>query len=372
MTVVSTPACSRRIAAVCRRTCGVTSWPAATGRSGGGGGVLGEAAFEASRLSGGRVRVGNSGVVGLAGALASQARRTATVCVVSGVMRSLRPLPWQLTWAPVPRCTSARVRPISSETRSPVWTASSSRAWSRRPVQVVRSGAASSASISGSVRSVTMRRSKRLVGSPGPAGSRRRARGGAARRSGTASGSRPGGRCGCGRCCRARVSRWSRNAPISGASRSARSSVEGGLPVRAAAKPSSSRERVAVGGDGVRAGAALADQPVGEERLQGRGERGSSPRPARCARAVRRRARAVPGRPTGTSRCCAGVDVAEVGRQQRQPGLDVRAVRGSQSSSVSTAKAVRRSCMPGPARPASAARARPCATSRWNVWWTLQ
>ena len=37
------------------------------------------------------------------------------------------------------------------------------------------------------------------------------------------------------------VSRWSRNAPISGASRSARSSSEGGLPVRSAAKPSSSR-----------------------------------------------------------------------------------------------------------------------------------
>ena len=32
--------------------------------------------------------------------------------------------------------------------------------------------------------------------------------------------------------------------------------------------------RVAVGGDRVRAGLALADQPVGEERLQGRGERG--------------------------------------------------------------------------------------------------
>ena len=44
------------------------------------------------------------------------------------------------------------VRPVSSEARSPVWMASSSRAWSRRPVQVARSGAASRASISAAVR----------------------------------------------------------------------------------------------------------------------------------------------------------------------------------------------------------------------------
>src|SRR2546428_14051783 len=41
--------------------------------------------------------------------------------------------------------------PASSETRSPVWTASSIRAWSRWPAQVVRSGLASSASTSGEV-----------------------------------------------------------------------------------------------------------------------------------------------------------------------------------------------------------------------------
>ncbi len=50
---------------------------------------------------------------------------------------------------------SPRVRPISSETRSPVWQASSSRAWSRRPSRVARSGAASSASISAAVRKHT-------------------------------------------------------------------------------------------------------------------------------------------------------------------------------------------------------------------------
>ena len=71
--------------------------------------------------------------------------------LVSGVIRSLRPLPWQATCAPAPRCRSARVRPVSSEIRSPVCTASSSRAWSRRPVQVLWSQAASRASTSGSV-----------------------------------------------------------------------------------------------------------------------------------------------------------------------------------------------------------------------------
>ena len=34
---------------------------------------------------------------------------------VSGVMRSLRPLPWQLTCAPAPKCASAQVSEVSSE-----------------------------------------------------------------------------------------------------------------------------------------------------------------------------------------------------------------------------------------------------------------
>lgn len=41
------------------------------------------------------------------------------------------------------------------------------------------------------------------AGSPGPGRWSRRVRGGPGRRSGTANGSRPVGRCGCGRCCRA-------------------------------------------------------------------------------------------------------------------------------------------------------------------------
>ncbi len=106
----------------------------------------------ASRLSGVPRRVMNSGSAGRPPRSASQPARTAVVAVVSGVIRCFRPFPRQLTCAPVPRCTSPMVRPVSSVTRSPVWQASVSRVRSRRPVQVAWSGAASSAVISGSVR----------------------------------------------------------------------------------------------------------------------------------------------------------------------------------------------------------------------------
>ena len=71
----------------------------------------------------------------------SQARNTAAVVMVSGVQRSFRPLPRQRTWAPTPNATSPRWRPVTSDTRNPVWTVSNNRAWSRRPVplQVSRS-----------------------------------------------------------------------------------------------------------------------------------------------------------------------------------------------------------------------------------------
>jgi len=65
-------------------------------------------------------------------------------------------LPVQRTFAPEPSVTSAQERPVSSETRRPVWIASSSSVWSRRPIQVVASGAASSALISVSVRNATI------------------------------------------------------------------------------------------------------------------------------------------------------------------------------------------------------------------------
>jgi hypothetical protein len=80
------------------------------------------------------------------------------------VIRCFRPFPWQLTCAPAARWTSAHRRPISSDARKPVWAARLKSVWSRRPVQVDRSGTASSALISGSVRKVTSPLSKRLGG----------------------------------------------------------------------------------------------------------------------------------------------------------------------------------------------------------------
>ena len=58
-------------------------------------------------------------------------------------------------------------------------------------------------------------------------------------------------------------------------------------------------ERVPVGGDGVGAGPPLADQPLGEERLQSGASERHELRPACSSRA--RRARAAPGRRAGTS-----------------------------------------------------------------------
>ena len=56
------------------------------------------------------------------------------------------------------------VRPVSSETRSPVWAASLSRVWSRRPCQVVVPAAPMSASTSAWVRKDTMSVRVRLAG----------------------------------------------------------------------------------------------------------------------------------------------------------------------------------------------------------------
>lgn len=69
--------------------------------------MLGESSLErvaAKRPAGaGRER----GVVGVSGTLGEQVPRTATVCLVSGVIRCFRPLPRQLTCGPVPRSATA-------------------------------------------------------------------------------------------------------------------------------------------------------------------------------------------------------------------------------------------------------------------------
>ena len=60
------------------------------------------------------------------------------------------------------------------------------------------------------------------------------------------------------------------------------SSAEGVLPVLAQAKVDQQPERVPVAGDGVRAGLALSDEPLGEERLQHRRERAHDS-PVQCS-----------------------------------------------------------------------------------------
>jgi hypothetical protein len=69
-----------------------------------------------------------------------------------GVQRRLRPLPRHLTCAPVRSSTSSCRSPVISLLRSPVWIATASRARSRRPIQVLRLGAATRAAHSSSVR----------------------------------------------------------------------------------------------------------------------------------------------------------------------------------------------------------------------------
>ncbi len=79
----------------------------------------------ASRLSRVPRREGNSGSSGCPPRSLVHALRIFAASGVSGVQRSLRLLPWQRRWGPSPRWVSAMVRPVSSLTRSPVWTAAS-------------------------------------------------------------------------------------------------------------------------------------------------------------------------------------------------------------------------------------------------------
>ena len=131
----------------------------------------------------------------------------------------------------------AAVQPVSSETRRPVWAATSSSARSRRPSHRARSGAASSASISvcGEERDESFVEpfggdGQHLLDERGVFGvaqcrvGEQRADRGQPQVAGT------------GVLCRS-VSRCSRNAVISSASRSSQSSAAGALPVAAARSP---------------------------------------------------------------------------------------------------------------------------------------
>jgi hypothetical protein len=78
----------------------------------------------ASRLSVHRC-VGNSGSPDAARRSVIHWWSSRAVVRVSGVQRCLRPLPVQRRWAPLPSYASRQVNEVSSDTRSPVWTATS-------------------------------------------------------------------------------------------------------------------------------------------------------------------------------------------------------------------------------------------------------
>ena len=111
------------------------------------------------------------------------------------------------------------------------------------------------------------------VGSRARVGCRGRVRDDAARRIGRANGSPRAWRSGCGRCCRGRSGGDRGTRRLCRRSRSAMSSIEGSRPQRVGGEPQQQFDRVAVGGDRVRAGVAFPEQPLGEERLHGRSER---------------------------------------------------------------------------------------------------
>ena len=73
--------------------------------------VLGEAFLDGVAAERPPVRFGNSGWPGSPCRSASQARRTVMVTVVSGVIRSLRPLPWQETCGPAAEVDVAAGQP---------------------------------------------------------------------------------------------------------------------------------------------------------------------------------------------------------------------------------------------------------------------
>ena len=229
----------------------------------------------ASRLSRRPVRVGNRGSTGRPARSASQARSNASTGSVSGTARCFRPLPSQRTLAPAPRVMSAQFRPVSSETRSPVWTASSISVRSRRPSQRDWSGAATQGVDLGR----GQERHDPLVEALGRDGQDAldragRARDGVAPRRRTASGSRSAERCGSGCCCAARFPGGSGTRRSSSRPGPPSPGSAGVLPVCAGGRTPGAAAGCRGRRDGAWAGLALLGEPVGEEGLQRRGDQG--------------------------------------------------------------------------------------------------
>ena len=123
---------SSRIAAVWRSTCGVMFLPASDGHRPRAVVVcLTTSRQIALRVRCPPFRLGNSGPAGSPPSSRTQTRRTCLASRLSGVHLSFLPLPSHLT-QPAPRLRSWQRRLASSDALSPVCTANSSSAWSRR------------------------------------------------------------------------------------------------------------------------------------------------------------------------------------------------------------------------------------------------
>src|SRR5215472_17538844 len=121
ITEQSTPACRSSIAAVCLKMCGDTRLDFNDGhlslatRT-----YLASSAWTLSALSRPPCTLGNNAFASYLIDSLSHALRASRACLVSGVHRSLRPLPTHRTWAPAPGCMASLSRSISSERRNPV------------------------------------------------------------------------------------------------------------------------------------------------------------------------------------------------------------------------------------------------------------
>ena len=121
------PACSSSIAALCLSTCGDTRFDFNDGQlSPATCTCFANSDWMLSALSRPPCTLGNKAVPPFRTGSLSHTWSARRARVVSGVVRSFRPLPTQCTCAPAPRWTASLSRLISSERRKPVWTATSS------------------------------------------------------------------------------------------------------------------------------------------------------------------------------------------------------------------------------------------------------
>src|SRR5215831_10064758 len=165
MTAISTPDCNRCMAVLCLTTCGVMVLVERLGQRAIARWTARWRRYLAPYRESGLPRVLGK-AIGMPNASNSwnQLFKTRAVSGQSGTVRSFRPLPCRWRKVVAPKWTCGRVSVIISDTRAPLLYSVSKRAWSRRPIQWERSGAARRASISSRVRYPMSFLSSRLRG----------------------------------------------------------------------------------------------------------------------------------------------------------------------------------------------------------------